>query len=79
MYYKESYRIFDVLPEEGKQIDFDAIHTVYKNVKDIDGVHIDWKAASKDHIVRLHVASNVAGVQEIMVDIMELLNGMGYR
>lgn len=79
MYYRESYRIFDVLIQEGRELDFDAIHSVYKKVKDIDGVTVDWNAAATDHLVRLHVASTVAGTQGLMEDIMEVLTKMGYR
>lgn len=79
MYYRESYRVFDVLMQEEKELDFGAIHTVYKEIDGIDGVSVDWDIAIKDHIVRLRVASSVDGVQGMMEDIMEVLTKMGYR
>ena len=75
MYFREKYRVFEIISKD--EIDFNsaAVMAAFDVIKPINGVTLSWVVPGK---LELKFAEH-ASVYDVIEDVMDELRNLGYR
>ena len=75
MHFVEKYRIFEIITNDNVMFDSVAVMAAFDIIKPIDGVTLSWVVPGK---LELKFAEH-AHVYDVVLDVMEELQKLGYR